>query len=95
MKYTTVRRHVVAHSLYQRFVIIVPECMAVQIESICETEGQNHSEFFHEAARVYVAFKSREPQIHMPMDEEERKGNPLHTFAEWGSEADRIFDTLR
>jgi hypothetical protein len=39
--------------------------------------------------------KSRESQIHMPMDEEERKGNPFHTFAEWGSEADRIFDTLR
>jgi Arc/MetJ-type ribon-helix-helix transcriptional regulator len=94
MKYTMVRRHLVARSLFQRFTITVPERMAAQIESICETERQNHSEFFREVVRVYLASKSRESQFHMPMDEEERKSNPFHAFTEWDSEADRIFDPL-
>jgi Arc/MetJ-type ribon-helix-helix transcriptional regulator len=95
MKYTIVRRHLVARSLFQRFTITLPERMAAQIESICETGGQSHSEFSREAVRVYFASKSREPKFHVLMDEEERKDNPFHAFAEWGSEADRIFDTLR
>jgi hypothetical protein len=31
----------------------------------------------------------------MPTSEDDRKDNPFHTFAEWDSEADSIYDTLR
>lgn len=80
---------------YQRFAITVPECLAAQIERACEEEGRNRSEFFREAVRVYFATKSREPQFLMPTGEEERVDNPCHTFAEWDSAADSIYDTLR
>lgn len=80
---------------YLRFAITVPERLAAQIEHICEAEGRNRSEFFREAVRVYLASKSREPQILMPTGEEERVDNPFHTFTEWHSEADSIYDTLR
>lgn len=84
-----------AHSHYHRFAITVPERMAAQIDGICETEGRNRSEFFREAVRVYLSSKSREPQFLMPTSEEERNDNPFHTFTEWNSEADSIYDTLR
>ncbi len=80
---------------YQRFAITVPERLAAQIDRICETEGRNRSEFFREAVRVYLASKSREPQFLMPTGEEERVDNPFHTFTEWNSEADSIYDALR
>ena len=95
MKHTIVRKNIMAHSHYHRFAITVPERMAVQIDDICETEGRNRSEFFREAVRIYLASKSREPQFLMPTSEEERKDNPFHTFTEWNSEADSIYDTLR
>ena len=84
-----------ASTPYQRFAITVPERLASQIEHICEAEGRNRSEFFREAARVYLAAKSRGPQFLMPTGEEEGLDNPFHTFTEWNSEADRIYDTLR
>lgn len=80
---------------YQRFAITVPERLATQIEHACQAEGRNRSEFFREAVRVYFAVKSREPQFLMPTGEDERLDNPFHTFAEWNSEADSIYDTLR
>ena len=80
---------------YQRFAITVPERLASQIEHACQAEGRNRSEFFREAVRVYFAVKSREPQFLMPTGEEERVENPFHTFAEWNSEADSIYDALR
>ncbi len=82
-------------SPYQRFAITIPERMATQIEKACEVEGRNRSEFFREAVRSYFATKSREPQVLMPTGEEERKDNPFHTFSEWDSPADSIYDTLR
>jgi len=84
-----------ANTPYHRFAITVPERLAAQIEHACETEGRNRSEFFREAVRVYFATKSREPQFLMPTGEEERVDNPFHTFTEWNSEADSIYDTLR
>ena len=84
-----------ASTPYQRFAITVPERLASQIAHICEAEGRNRSEFFREAVRVYLAAKAREPRLLMPTGEEERVDNPFHTFTEWDSEADRIYDTLR
>ncbi|PTR07160.1 ribbon-helix-helix CopG family protein [Nitrosospira sp. Nsp5] len=95
MNQPIVRKHTVAHSRYHRFAITVPERMAAQIDDICEIEGRSRSEFFREAVRIYLASRSREPQFLMPTSEEERKDNPFHTFAEWDSEADSIYDTLR
>jgi hypothetical protein len=89
------RRTDMANSPYQRFAITVPDRMATQIDSICEAEGRNRSEFFREAVRVYFATKSREPQFLMPTGDEERVDNPFHTFTEWNSEADSIYDALR
>jgi metal-responsive CopG/Arc/MetJ family transcriptional regulator len=84
-----------ASTPYQRFAITVPERLASQIEHICEAEGRNRSEFFREAVRVYFASKSHEPRLLMPTGEEELVDNPFHTFTEWNSEEDRIYDTLR
>lgn len=84
-----------ANTPYLRFAITIPERLATQIERACEVEGRNRSEFFREAVRVYFASKSREPQLLMPTGEEERVDNPFHTFTEWNSEADSIYDTLR
>lgn len=84
-----------ASTPYHRFAITVPERLASQIERACEAEGRNRSEFFREAVRVYLAVKSREPQFLMPSGEEERADNPFHTFTEWNSDADSIYDTLR
>lgn len=84
-----------ASTPYQRFAITVPERLASQIEHTCEAEGRNRSEFFREAARVYLAAKSRDPRLLMPTGEEEALDNPFHTFTEWNSEADSIYDTLR
>lgn len=89
------RKPDMANTPYQRFAITIPERLAAQIEHACETEGRNRSEFFREAVRVYFATKSREPQFLMPTGEEERVDNPFHTFAEWNSEADSVYDTLR
>ena len=69
--------------------------MAAQIDDICKIEGRSRSEFFREAVRIYLALISRELQFLMPASEEERKDNPFHTFTEWDSEADSIYDTLR
>ena len=84
-----------ARSLYQRFAVTMSGRTAAQIESICDTDEQNHSEVSREGVGVCFASKSSKPQFHILMDEEERKGNPFHTFSEWDSEADYIFDTLR
>ena len=84
-----------ANPLYHRFAITVPERMAAQIDSICELEGRNRSEFFREAVRVYLAEKARGQHLLMPTGDEERKDNPFYTFNEWDSEADSIYDTLR
>ncbi|MDE2260862.1 MAG: CopG family transcriptional regulator [Betaproteobacteria bacterium] len=78
-----------------RFAITVPERMAAQINTICEVEGRNRSEFFREAVRVYLVVKSRNLQFHLPTGEEERRDHPFHTFSEWDSEADSIYDALR
>ena len=80
---------------YQRFAITVPERLASQIEHACRVEGRNRSEFFREAVRVYFAVKSREPQFLAPTGDDERVDNPFHTFTEWNSEADSIYDALR
>lgn len=84
-----------ASTPYQRFAITVPDRLASQIERACEVEGRNRSEFFREAVRFYFAAKSREPLLLMPSGEEERIDNPFHTFTEWNSEADSIYDALR
>ena len=86
-----------AHSHYHRFAITVPERMAAQIDGICETEGQNRSEFFREAVRFYInaGRAPQPPQLVMPANEEERKDNPLRLFAEWSADADAAYDTLR
>lgn len=84
-----------ASTPYQRFAITVPERLATQIEHICEAEGRNRSEFFREAVRVYLASKSRAPQLLMPTSEEERIDNPCHVFTEWDSAEDSIYDKLR
>ena len=84
-----------ANPLYQRFAITVPERLATQIEHACAAEGRNRSEFFREAARTYLALKASGPQLLMPNSEQEQVDNPFHTFTEWNSEADSIYDTLR
>ena len=84
-----------ANAPYQRFAITVPERLAVQIEHACEIEGRNRSEFFREAVRVYFATKLREPQLFMPTGQEERIDNPFHTFTEWNSESDSVYNSLR
>jgi hypothetical protein len=84
-----------AHSHYHRFAITVPERMAAQIDDICEIEGRNRSEFFREAVRIYLASRSREPQVLMPTNTEECKDDPFGVFTEWDSKADRIYDKLR
>lgn len=82
-------------SPYQRFAVTMPERMSAQIEQICKDEGRSRSEFVREAVRTYLAVRSREPLVFMPSGEEERGDNPFHTFAEWESEADSIYDSLR
>ena len=84
-----------ASTPFQRFAITVPDRMATQIDSICEAEGRNRSEFFREAVRVYFATRARGSQFLMPTGEEEQTDNPFHTFTEWGSEADSVYDSLR
>ena len=84
-----------ASTPYQRFAITVPERLATQIEHACELEGRNRSEFFREAVRFYFAAKSGTPQLLMPTGDEERVDNPFHTFTEWNSVEDSIYDTLR
>ncbi len=39
-----------ARSMYKRFVIILLEHLATQINTICEKDGLNFSNFFGEAA---------------------------------------------
>jgi hypothetical protein len=82
---------------YQRFAISIPAPMAMQIEEVCKTEGRNRSEFFREAVRFYInaGRAPQPPQLVMPANEEERKDNPLRLFAEWSSDADAAYDTLR
>ncbi len=84
-----------AHTPYHRFAITIPERLASQIEDACEAEGRNRSEFFREAVRFYFAAKAGKAQLLMPSSEEERIDNPFHTFTEWSSDADSIYDTLR
>ncbi len=95
MNHILTRENLMASTPYQRFAISVPERLASQIERACEVEGRNRSEFFREAARAYLAAKSRGPQFLMPTSEEEQVDNPFHTFTEWNSEADSVYDTLR
>lgn len=80
---------------YSRFAVTMPERMAVQIEKICEKEGRSRSEFVREAVRTYLAVRNREPLVVMPSGEEERRDNPFHTFTEWGSPDDTVYDSLR
>jgi Arc/MetJ-type ribon-helix-helix transcriptional regulator len=95
LKYIITKESAMANTPFQRFAITVPERMATQIDTICEAEGRNRSEFFREAVRVYLAARSRGPQFLMPTSEEEQADNPFHTFTEWNSEADSVYDSLR
>ena len=83
-----------ASTPYHRFAITIPERLASQIEHACEVEGRNRSEFFREAVRFYFAARSGKPQFLLPTNEDERGDNPFHTFTEWNSEEDAIYDTL-
>ena len=82
---------------YQRFAISIPATMATQIEEVCKVEGRNRSEFFREAVRFYMnaGRAPQPPQFVMPTNEEERKDKPFRLFAEWNSEADAAYDSLR
>ena len=82
---------------YQRIAISIPAPMAMQIEEVCKAEGRSRSEFFREAVRFYInaGRAPQPPQLVMPANEEERKDNPLRLFAEWSSDADAAYDTLR
>ncbi len=84
-----------ARSIRKRFVIAIPEYLAAQIRAICEADRLNHSDFFCEAAQAYLAAKSPEPQYAMPIGKDDLVNNPFHDFSEWGSKADRVYDTLR
>jgi hypothetical protein len=95
MKYIFTKESIMASDPFQRFAITVPGRMATQIDSICEAEGRNRSEFFREAVRVYLSARSRGPQFLMPTSDEEQVDNPFHTFTEWNSEADSVYDSLR
>lgn len=83
-----------ARSMYKRLVITIPGHLAVQINSICEADGLNHSAFSCAAAQAYLAAKSCEPQYTTPTDNGEFMDNPAHIFSEWSSMADRVYDTL-
>jgi hypothetical protein len=83
--------------LYQRFAISIPAQMASQIEEVCKVEGRNRSEFFREAVRFYMnaGRTPQPPQFVIPTNEDEPKDNPFRLFAEWNSEADSAYDSLR
>ena len=84
-----------ARSMYKRFVVTIPGHLAAQVNASCETDGLNHSDFFCEAAKAYLAAKSREPQYAKLIGKDELTDNPFYIFGEWGSKADCIYDTLR
>ena len=84
-----------ARSKDKRFVISVPEHLAAQVNTLCETEGLSYSDFFCEAAQAYLAAKSREPQYATPIGKDELMSNPFYVFSEWSSTADCVYDTLR
>lgn len=84
-----------ANSMYKRLVITIPGHVAVQISTICEASGLNHSDFFCEAALAYLAAKSREPQYVRSTGKDEFMDNPFYVFGEWSSTADCVYDTLR
>lgn len=52
---------------------------------------------FREAVRFYMnaGRTLQPPRFVMPTNEEERKDNPFRLFAEWNSEADAAYDSLR
>lgn len=79
---------------YQRFAITMPKRLADQIDSACEAEGRNRSEFFREAVRLYFAAKKGQAQFLMPTGDEEEGDNPFHLFTEWNSKEDTVYDTL-
>ena len=82
---------------FQRFAISIPAPMAAQIEEVCKIEGRNRSEFFREAVRFYMKAgrMQQAPQFVTPTNEDDRKDNPFRLFAEWDSEADGVYDSLR
>ena len=71
--------------------------MATQIEEACKVDGRNPSEFFCEAARLYMNASRplQAPQLVMSGNEEEHRDNPFRLFTEWQSEADAVYDALR
>ena len=84
-----------ARSMYKRFVITLPEHLAAQVNTICEKDGLNFSNFFCEAAQSYLAAKAHEPQYVKPTGEDELMDNPFCVFDEWGSTADCVYDIFR
>lgn len=84
-----------AHPMYKRFVITLQNHLATQINTICEEDGLNLSNFFCEAAQAYLAAKSHAQLYIAPTDKEDIMDNPFCVFSEWGSKADCIYDTLR
>ncbi len=67
----------------KRFVISVPEHLAAQVNILCE------------AAQAYLDAKSRAQQYLVLTDEVDIIDDPFCIFSEWGSKADRVYDTLR
>jgi Arc/MetJ-type ribon-helix-helix transcriptional regulator len=84
-------------SNYQRIAISMPAGMASQIDEACQREGRNRSEFFREAVRHYLSARlsSTVPQFVMPPTKDENVDDPFRLFAEWNSDADAVYDTLR
>lgn len=84
-----------ARSMYKRFVITLLEHLATQINTICEKDGLNFSNFFGEAAQAYLAAKSRAQLYIAPTDKEGTMDSPFCVFGEWSSTADCVYDILR
>ena len=83
-----------ARLMYKRFVITLPEHLAAQVNTICEKDGLNFSNFFCAAAQSYLAAKSRVQLYIAPTDKEGIMDNPFWVFDEWGSTADCVYDIL-
>jgi hypothetical protein len=85
------------NSRYQRFAISIPAPMATQIESVCQREGRNRSEFFREAVRFYMnaGRAPQPPQLVIPSNDEGPRDDPFRLFNEWSSQADDVYNSLR
>jgi metal-responsive CopG/Arc/MetJ family transcriptional regulator len=79
----------------KRFVISIPGHLAAQISAICETEGLSYPDFFCEAAQAYLDAKLRAQQYLVLIEEVDIIDDPFCIFSEWGSKADRVYDTLQ